>query len=415
MCMIDIHYNQTIASVITKFTAGDNMPNNTVQDYTNTNNSKLNDFINTILLSLPFLTTKEIYDIVEKAAKKHIIDENDINCCFANAIKEKIRPKHLNCYKIEEILQSIVNYNILTPKKCFLVFNPIIERLRKELVEKQCSIGNYKEAMRIAELQYQSELLDITPSTQLKKMVMRSKDLFEEEYNKRQNVSYAINEEIINKKQYEIENDNQPKLQQDTETKREHEQKKRDSYRLTVHNRNIKELIHFTRIENVKTILKYGILPRDRQSGVYPKPIINDYERFDRHLNASCLSVSFPNYKMFFKYRYKNENSSWVVLSLSPELLYDLNITEFYFYRQNAAKSDSERCSFEEMFDKKDGNEPANPQAEILAFGIIPSKYIKTIYVKNSNDMQYLHNIISQNISVKIQPYYFSYRKGDYQ
>lgn len=98
--------------------------------------------------------------------------------------------------------------------------------------------------------------------------------------------------------------------------------------------KNIQSLFHFTRLENVKSILENGLVPRHPAP---PFPILStDEERFDRRLDCVCLSISFPNYKMFYQIR-KNRfpSSTWCVLSLKPDILFDLPCL---FFSQNAAR-----------------------------------------------------------------------------
>ena len=57
--------------------------------------------------------------------------------------------------------------------------------------------------------------------------------------------------------------------------------------------RNLKSLVHFTRLDNLDNILKNGIIPRaslDNKSYVY-----NDDYRYDNKLDYSCFSISFTN------------------------------------------------------------------------------------------------------------------------
>ena len=127
------------------------------------------------------------------------------------------------------------------------------------------------------------------------------------------------------------------------------------------HDRGIKILVHFTHIENLRRILGEGLLSRETlvhlgkrnwsyqfdlrlslrhglsrnpegfdvhfymsqdlrhdaletiRDPLKKKPIFNDPNRLDKHPEAICLSIGFPNYKMFYRYRSKNP-SQWVVL-----------------------------------------------------------------------------------------------------
>ena len=170
--------------------------------------------------------------------------------------------------------------------------------------------------------------------------------------------------------------------------------------------RNITTLTHFTRIENLSSILQSGLLSRrqlDSQEGNF---YFNDSDRYDEQKDAICLSLSFPNYKMFYSIRETRkkiagvDHSQWVVLLLDVEVLWELDCA---FCRENASSNrvrripledrkgpDALRSLFQEEFydDTKviwrqslaiPAHYPTNPQAEILVFDKIPSKHINTI------------------------------------
>ena len=65
---------------------------------------------------------------------------------------------------------------------------------------------------------------------------------------------------------------------------------------------NIQQLVHFTNIDNLVNILSIGLVGRDRKSRDLVKFKTNDEFRFDGYPEAICLSISFPNYRMFYTY-----------------------------------------------------------------------------------------------------------------
>src|SRR5688572_4300451 len=85
--------------------------------------------------------------------------------------------------------------------------------------------------------------------------------------------------------------------------------------------RGVLHLVHFTRAINVPSILVNGLLSRDELVARGLRHSINDLHRFDYLTGAVCLSVSFPNYKMFYRLRQENPTEDWVVLRLKPELV----------------------------------------------------------------------------------------------
>ena len=195
------------------------------------------------------------------------------------------------------------------------------------------------------------------------------------------------------------------------------------SIKMEVQRLKIKNLLHFTKIENLPNILQRGLFPRadlDAQGISYK---YNDEKRLDFCGNASCLSISFPNYKMFFKYRNIDKNQKWIVISLSPNLLWE---KECAFCYSNAADSEITAIPLEdrknpeaflEMFrdfqhypkrsvlNLKD-HYPTNPQAEVLVFDLIEPNYFQCCFF---ND-QYLMRSYQNNIFYKYEENMFSPR-----
>ncbi|EJV4018820.1 DUF4433 domain-containing protein, partial [Salmonella enterica] len=51
-------------------------------------------------------------------------------------------------------------------------------------------------------------------------------------------------------------------------------------------------------------------------------PEINDELRLDGHRDSTSLSIAFPNYRMFYRYRMDNPSIEWVVLGIHPSILW---------------------------------------------------------------------------------------------
>lgn len=174
-----------------------------------------------------------------------------------------------------------------------------------------------------------------------------------------------------------------------------------------VKRRDIKYLTHFTRFDNVKTILENGLLGRQSLSDKRISYYYNDIHRIDNIQNGICCSISFPNYKMFWGIKQNQRefgidpDKDWVILRLKPELLWQ---KKAYFCRQNAA-SNQERFNldkmdanaFKSMFNDLDYIErnqlnipdsfTTNPQAEVVFIENIEPEWIIDICVKNGNGM----------------------------
>ena len=150
------------------------------------------------------------------------------------------------------------------------------------------------------------------------------------------------------------------------------------------------------------SILDHGLITRSeidlRSNNI--KIHINDKKRLDGYRNSISLSISYPNYQMFYKFNQHNQNK-WVVICLKPNILWELDCA---FYPENAAryrenkrnlKKLKEAESLENMFKdfgtkkRLDLNIPkkytTNPQAEVLVFGNIPLNYFLNICFFNEN------------------------------
>ncbi len=173
------------------------------------------------------------------------------------------------------------------------------------------------------------------------------------------------------------------------------EDEKSTKLQIFIQDRHIEDLIHFTRFENLESILENGIVTRESIITLNRDAYVNDSLRLDRRENSVSLSISFPNHKMFYKYRMSSEAKGWVVIAIKPEVLWQYRSA---FCKHNAAdakisrRNIDELCTlkeFEEMFsDQPEGErekqrlnlyDPTDPQAEVLVFGDIPIKHITAV------------------------------------
>lgn len=173
--------------------------------------------------------------------------------------------------------------------------------------------------------------------------------------------------------------------------------------------RGIETLFHFTRIEYLHNILQDGLLGR-RYLEKHGLPFIpNDPVRADWCPEANCLSISFPNYPMFYSIRKKKKSegvndSQWVVLLLDAKVLWELDCA---FCQRNAASNAISTISLDkrkkpetlkDMFSDFYGikhqnlsipqNYPTHPQAEVLVFDQIPMEYINAIHFRDATIMK---------------------------
>lgn len=213
---------------------------------------------------------------------------------------------------------------------------------------------------------------------------------------------------------------------------------RRDEIRRICQEIGIEYLTHFTNVENLKSILDNGLIGRSKLQERGLEFRYNDELRLDGQPQSTSLSISFPNYKMFYRYRTQSDNSSWVVLLLDPSILWKLDCK---FYIDNAASANARNMdlmgdrrspsSLREMFgdyrhiERADLEIPDNftthPQAEVLVFDEIDPHFIREVMFYSLEDAQqwvslnpgnYLQDtIISGYICRPFDKYYFSPRE----
>lgn len=180
--------------------------------------------------------------------------------------------------------------------------------------------------------------------------------------------------------------------------------------------RQINELVHFTHVKNLVSILDRGLLPvselDEHNFGYY----YNDEHRYDKCTNAVCTSIEFPNYKMFWPLHKFDPN--WIVIKLDASIICDYDCA---FCITNAGSALSYniplglrkgKIAFLKLFDevhpvytREEMNiptyYPTDPQAEVLIFGCIPTNYINCIIFKDFD----VYNNYKTTIPSYIQAY----------
>ncbi len=190
--------------------------------------------------------------------------------------------------------------------------------------------------------------------------------------------------------------------------------------------RDITELLHFTNINNIPSIIACGGLwPRSMHKELGIIAEYSDEIRLDNRLNATSLSISFPNYTMLYQ-KYKTHGCNYAILVLDPVLLYLENEKTFFYYK-NAASTDGKFLSgcdiksFNRLFDKRlrkntiPQKYTTNSHAEILIEGIVDIKYIKEIHVNSIAAKEKLYCVIDDvelRNKIQVNPFYFNYENG---
>lgn len=194
--------------------------------------------------------------------------------------------------------------------------------------------------------------------------------------------------------------------------------------------KNVKYLVHFTEISNLESIMTNGLLSINSMDNDNIKYNNNDLFRFEGYPNSISLSIDFPNYQMFFKYR---KQKNMVLLLLKPQLILEKECLYFYKnaasseFRNNNINIQNSIENFEKMYAQSidniqrspliPNNYTTHPQAEILCLNSIEPSYIDMILYKDRDDWNsfnktypFIRNYQEKSYINTNIPKYFSYR-----
>jgi hypothetical protein len=189
--------------------------------------------------------------------------------------------------------------------------------------------------------------------------------------------------------------------------------------------RGITNLIHFTKINNLESIFEYGLIPRQIMEDceairIVLKPRFSDWERRGGYKEANCFSISFPNYRMFYKKSHENQDG-WAVIVFGTK---PMQKTQCYYCSGNTATSDSKVIKgingLKNMFDNPEKREElgipdwytTDPQAEVLNLFVIPPYLIREVHLFSNENLPEViklaksHNIYN-NENIKVEKQYF--------
>lgn len=208
--------------------------------------------------------------------------------------------------------------------------------------------------------------------------------------------------------------------------------------------RGITTLVHFTQVGNLRGILQGGLIGRDLLEASGQQFSFNDPDRADGHKEAVCLSISFPNYQMFYRIRGRKketeglDDSQWVILLLDVKVLWELDCA---FCQENAARTavsatplevrkgpEGLKDMFKDFYNIKHQDlpipdpyltypkdaYPTHPQAEVLVLDSIGIQYIKAIHFWNETTLEKWRSNYGNSQFFSVNQQYFQARP-DYE
>jgi hypothetical protein len=192
----------------------------------------------------------------------------------------------------------------------------------------------------------------------------------------------------------------------------------------------INTLVHFTRVENLESIVEFGLFPVEVLSENNLRFKNNDPYRLDEALYANCLSFSYPNYKFFYTLRSNYPQREYCVIEFDSSVLWE---KDCIFCKTNAASSEERDNIHGNMSDRRKLRElfynpmlrlklglptyyTTDPQAEVLVCDIIESRYIKSIHFNQKhiyNRFRKKHAIRKHNL-IFSNEYYWGRKDYNY-
>ncbi|WP_058282209.1 DarT ssDNA thymidine ADP-ribosyltransferase family protein [Ruegeria denitrificans] len=165
----------------------------------------------------------------------------------------------------------------------------------------------------------------------------------------------------------------------------------------------VRRVLHFTAIENIPSIVQHGLLSVQecRRRGL--EVVTTDCFRIDNRTDTICTTITNVNCEMLNRKIVDFPNRRWVILHLSPEILWECRCR---FLHTNASRREilpydhfyESAEAFEAMFRRNragitivgsqaiPANVPLDPQAEVQVSDHIPARFILGAEVRGRED-----------------------------
>lgn len=184
-------------------------------------------------------------------------------------------------------------------------------------------------------------------------------------------------------------------------------------------------LIHFTRVENLPSIMQHGLCSITALTDKKIDFRFNDHLRLDGRPNAVCMSIGHPNDKMFASYRWKSPEQGWAVLVVDRCVLWSLDTA---FCNHNAADNRIRQqplaalktvAAFDNLFSPQNNlpsraecrlqpGDPSDVQAEVLVFDTLKPALINSVVFSDQNSLQqYKDCVADKPVHVHTESYGF--------
>ena len=181
----------------------------------------------------------------------------------------------------------------------------------------------------------------------------------------------------------------------------------------------INKIYHFTSVENISNILKYGLLSRTQLYFNGIKHNINDEQRFDNHLDCISCSLEYPNFRLLYKNKV-NLGTKYCLVEIDIEILRNqYSVCSKTNAARNAGRDIMPITYLEKLFEEPRPkslpiNYPTDEQAEILIKSPISVKYIKSIIFDDFSIYKQYKELYSKDFAIDYKPEMFTLR-GDYE